>query len=54
MTFTIDGSSRPPLPLAGTQASITATLAPGAHQITAAYRGDAGFADSASPVLTRS
>ena len=53
VSFAIDGSAQPPVSLAGAQASITATLAPGAHQIAAAYHGDAGFADSASPVLTQ-
>ena len=53
VTFAIDGAVQPPVTLAGGKAAITATLAPGQHQITAAFHGDTGFADSASPVLTQ-
>ena len=49
VTFSIDGSTQAPVAVSGANAAITATLAPGAHAISAAYRGDPGFADSRRP-----
>jgi hypothetical protein len=53
VTFAIDGAGQPPVTLAGGHAAITATLAPGQHQITAAFHGGEGFADSSAPALTQ-
>jgi streptogramin lyase len=54
VTFTVDGTAGPALPLSNGQASIsTSTLGAGNHTVTAAYSGDATFNPSAPASFTQ-
>ncbi len=53
-TFTVDGTARPAVTLAGGQATLAVTnLTVGSHTISAAYSGDSNFAPSTSANLTQ-
>ncbi|HVM01306.1 MAG TPA: Ig-like domain-containing protein [Acidimicrobiales bacterium] len=53
VTFLGDGTPLGTVTLTNGQATLTATLSPGSHTITAVYLGTTGFDNSASPDLTQ-
>jgi hypothetical protein len=54
VTFTVDGTSQPPVALSGGQAQYaTSSLTPGTHNVSAKYNGDSNYTSSPSNAVVQ-